>query len=159
MASTGGRQALVVAAAWLRMSEPTMSLVRSAALLVSVLTLPACPGGGNQLPSDSKQLERLRSPDGKVDAVLYLTPTDPLSSDVQTVRLEPVGAKGEWHGIVARARYAQGPLGMRWLSDTLLEITYRGGHVYDFDNEWWTYQVSPKNSLRMVELLLRKQPQ
>src|SRR5690349_18875442 len=122
----------------------TRGNMRLAVILGSALFTLACADHSNPLPSDSIELERLRSPDGKVDAVLYLTPTDPLSSDIQSVRLEPVGAKGEWHGIVARAERTPGELGMRWLSDTLLEIVYRGGHIYGFNNEWYTYQLSPK---------------
>jgi hypothetical protein len=75
------------------------------------------------------------------------------------VRLEPVGVKAEWDGIVARATHNPGYLGMRWLAETVLLITHRGGHIYDFDNQWWTYRLSPKqHEVHFVELLLRKEP-
>jgi hypothetical protein len=123
-----------------------------------VVTTIAC-GGRGTLPSDSEEIDRVRSPDGKVDAVIYVTPTDPLSSDIQSVRLEPVGEKAEWHSIVARATHTQGKLGLRWRSDTLLEVVYRRGHIYDFNNEWWTYSLSPnKDQVRIVELQLSKEP-
>lgn len=125
------------------------------------LTILACADRSpDPLPSDATEIERVRSPDGKVDAVIYLTPTDPLSSDIQSLRLEPVGEKGEWHGIVARATHTQGKkLGLRWASDTLLEVIYHRGHIYDFDNQWWTYRLSPnKKEVHFVELRLVKEP-
>ena len=135
--------------------------MRAAVLLafgLSILACPDRPDPPDPLPSD-KEIDRLRSPDGKVDAVLYVTPTGPLSSDVQSVRLEPVGVKAEWDGIVARVTHNPGYLAMRWLSDTLLLITYRGGHIYDFDNQWWTYKLSPKqDEVHFVELRLSKEP-
>ena len=46
-------------------------------------------------------------------------------------------------------------LGLRWLSDTLLGVVYRHGHIYDFDNQWWTYRLSPNNDeVHFVELRL-----
>jgi hypothetical protein len=130
-----------------------------APVLLSFLLLIAACANGHQLASDSTELDRIRSPDGRVDAVLYLTPTDPLSSDIQTVRLEPVGVPAEWHGIVARAERTEGKLALRWLSDTLVEIVYRGGHIYDFNNEWWSYKLSPqKGEAHIVELRLSKKP-
>jgi hypothetical protein len=146
---------------FVRVSHSLVDLRMRSATLTSLAVMTfACGGGRGYLASNAKELGRHRSPNGKVDAVLYLTPTDPLSSDVQTVRLEPVGAKGDWHGIVARAEHIDGRLGMQWLSDTLLEITYQSGHIYDFDNQWWTYQFSPKkDDPYFVELLLKKQPQ
>jgi len=75
------------------------------------------------------------------------------------VRLEPVGEKLEWHGIVARATHTDTNLAMRWLSDTLLEIAYRHGHIYDFDNQWWTRKLSPgKDQVHFVELRLSQEP-
>jgi hypothetical protein len=136
--------------------------MRAAALLAFGLSILGCPDRSDPpdpLSSDAREIDRLRSPDGKVDAVLSVTPTDPLSSDIQSVRLEPVGVKAEWDGIVARATHNPGKLGMRWLSDTLLLITYRGGHIYDFDNLWWTYKLSPKkDEVHFVELRLSKEP-
>ena len=124
-----------------------------------VLILSCADRSPDPLPSDATEIDRVRSPDGRVDAVIYLTPTDPLSSDVQSLRLEPVGEKGEWHGIVARATHTQGKkLGLRWVSDTLLEVIYHRGHIYDFNNEWWTYRLSPnKKEVRFVELRLVKE--
>jgi hypothetical protein len=119
----------------------------------------ACSAGEDWLPSDSEEIDRVRSPDGKVDAVIFLTRTDPLSSDIQTIRLEPVGKRAEWHGIVARATHTQGKLGLRWVTDTLLEVVYHRGHIFDFDNEWWTYSLSPnKAAAHFVELRLSKEP-
>jgi len=134
--------------------------MRAAVLLGFVLLIAACGRNGHHLASDSKEIDRVRSPDGKVDAVLYLTPTDPLSSDIQSVRLEPVGEKLEWHGIVARAEHTDGKkLGLRWVQDTVLEIVYAHGHVYDFNNEWWTYSLSPnKDEPHFVELRLSREP-
>jgi hypothetical protein len=133
--------------------------MRAAVLTILALWSVACCDYDDWLPSDSKEIDRVGSPDGKVDAVLLLTRTDPLSSDVQTVRLEPVGEKAEWHGIMARAAHTHGKLGLRWGSDTLLEIVYRRGHIYDFNNEWWTYKLSPnKDEVRFVELRLSKEP-
>src|SRR3954468_11275803 len=113
--------------------------MRGHLLVIMALATLGCGGRRKPTspPSDSKEIERVRSPDGKVDAVVYLTLTDPLSSDIQSVRLEPVGEKVEWHGIVARATHTDGKkLGLRWLQDTVLEIVYRRGHIYDFDNQW-----------------------
>jgi hypothetical protein len=133
--------------------------MRAAVLMILGLASVACSDHDGWLPSDSQEIDRIRSPDGKVDAVIYLTPTDPLSSDIQSVRLEPVGEKGEWHGIVARAAHTHGRLGLRWASDTLLEIVYRRGHIYDFNNQWWTYKLSPtKDQVHFVELRLSKEP-
>jgi hypothetical protein len=139
--------------------------MRPAVLTTFAFVIAACldrpaARGSDPLPSGSTEMERLRSPDGKVDAVLYLTRTDPLSSDIQSLRLEPVGEKGEWHGIVARATHTEGKkLGLRWVSDTLLEVVYHRGHIYDFDNEWWTYRLSPnKDEVHFVELRLSKEP-
>jgi hypothetical protein len=111
-------------------------------------------------PPSDKEIERVRSPDGKVDAVIYLTLTDPLSSDIQSVRLEPVGEKLEWHGIVVRATHTDGKkLGLRWVQDTVLEIVYSRGHIYDFDNQWWTYRIAPnKDEAHFVELRLSREP-
>ena len=130
--------------------------MRAAVLTTLALVIPACVDREpDPLPSGSTEIERLRSPDGKVDAVLYLTRTDPLFRYSIPSAGAP-GEKPEWHGIVARATHTQGKkLGLRWLSDTLFEVVYRRGHIYDFDNQWWTYRLSPNNDeVHFVELRL-----
>jgi hypothetical protein len=103
--------------------------------------------------------QRLRSPDGKVDAILNRTPTDPLSSDVLSIRLEPVGVKQEAKGDVLYATHTDSTFAMRWAASRLLEVTYAAGHIYDFDNEWWTYQLGPKHEhAYFVEIRLIKRP-
>jgi hypothetical protein len=101
--------------------------------------------------------QRLRSPDGKVDAVLDRTPTDPLSSDVLSIRLEPVGTKPESNGVVLYATHTDSAFAMRWAANRLLEVTYSAGNIYDFDNQWWTYRLDPKHeNAYFVEIQLIK---
>jgi hypothetical protein len=131
--------------------------MRAGTFMTLMLATSACAERAEPLPSDSKEIERSRSPDGKVDAILYVTPTDPLSSDIQSVRLEPVSLKAQWHGIIARATHTQGKLGLRWRADTLLEIVYRRGHIYDFNNQWWAYGLTKKDEPHFVEIQLSKE--
>ena len=126
--------------------------------LVLLLGLHFLAGCGTR-PSVIEE-KRLRSPDGKVDAVLYRTPTDPLSSDILSIRLEPVGAKLEWDGVVLHATHTDTTFAMRWAAERLLEVTYAKGHLSGFDNEWWTYRLDPQNrSAYFVEIRLIKQPE
>lgn len=101
--------------------------------------------------------QRVRSPDGRVDAILERTPTDPLSSDVLSIRLAPVGAKLEWEGVVLYATHTDTTFKMRWAADRVFEISYGTGHMFGFDNEWWTYRLDPKRETAyFVEIRLIK---
>ena len=112
---------------------------------------------GSVVNGDKIEEQRIRSPDGKVDAILERTPTDPLSSDVLSVRLAPVGAKLEWEGVILYATHTDSTFKMRWLADRLLEISYGTGHMSGFDNEWWTYRLDPKGeNAYFVEIRLIK---
>ena len=112
----------------------------SVLLVLVAPVLAACAA-----PRKDIEEQRLRSPDHRVDAVLYRTPTDPLSSDILSIRLEPVGAKLEWDGVVLHATHTDSAFAMRWAADRLLEVTYARGHLSGFDNEWWTYRLDPHN--------------
>jgi hypothetical protein len=116
---------------------------------------------GEDTPSTFRQdmeEQRLRSPDGNVDAILDRTPTDPLSSDVWTIRLEPVGVKRESKDVL-HATHTDSVFAMRWAADRLLEVTYSTGNIYDFDNQWWTYQLHPRHkNAYFVEIRLINRP-
>jgi hypothetical protein len=126
-------------------------LVRIALLATVAL---GCRGALARPPAEE---QRIRSPDGRVDAVVYRTRTDPLSSDVLSVRLEPIGARAEHDQAVLHAEHTG--LKIRWLQDRLLEVAYNQGEISGFYNTWWTREVDPAgNATYFVEVLLVKRP-
>ena len=126
----------------------------SVLLLLVAPVVAACAA-----PRKDIEEQRLRSPDDRVDAVLYRTPTDPLSSDILSIRLEPVGAKLEWDGVMLYATHTDSAFAMRWAADRLLEVTYAHGHLSGFENEWWTYRLDPRSRRAyFVEIRLIRLP-
>jgi len=89
----------------------------SVLLLLVAPVVAACAA-----PRKDIEEQRLRSPDDRVDAVLYRTPTDPLSSDILSIRLEPVGAKLEWDGVMLYATHTDSAFAMRWAADAFLRL-------------------------------------
>ena len=128
-----------------------MRLVRVA--LLATLAV-GCRGTSARPPTEE---QRIRSPDGRVHAVVYRTRTDPLSSDVLSVRLEPIGAKAEHDQAVLHAEHTS--LRIRWLQDRLLEVAYSQGEISAFYNTWWTQRLDPEGkSTYFVEVVLVKRP-
>jgi hypothetical protein len=84
------------------------------------------------------------------------TVTDPLSSDIFSVRLEPVGVQPDDERDLLRAEHTG--LGIRWVQDRVLEVSYSQGEISGFYNLWWTRRFDPEGETYFVELLLVKRP-
>lgn len=100
-------------------------------LLAGLPALQACGGNG----SDEKEVRRVTSPDGTVDAVLTVDygSGGATGGSVLALYLVPIG-EGFEEGVAAlHAERATG-LNLRWQDESLLEFGYREGEISRFTN-------------------------
>jgi hypothetical protein len=101
-----------------------------------------------------QEIGRVRSPDGRVDAVLEYVTTDPLSHDIQELYLVPARATPQF-GNEIRVMYASHlsrPLTLRWRGDSIVAIGFAEAKIAGFTNVW--YGPYQRDSTRLVELRL-----
>lgn len=88
-----------------------------------------------------RELRRITSPDGGVDAILAEVITDSLSANGYAVYLAPAGMKLDLQSIEfdRKAFYANriDGLDLVWREPKFLEIRYERGDIIDFRNNWW----------------------
>lgn len=98
-----------------------------------------------------RELKRVTSPDGKVDAILAQVITDSLSADGFAVYLAPAGRKLDLQSIDfdRKVFYANriDDLELVWREPKFLEIRYTRGDIFDFRNNWWLRQDPSPNDI------------
>jgi hypothetical protein len=112
-----------------------------------------------QLPSLAgswvyKEVMRITSPDGRVDAVVVSGDGGATTSLVYSVYLVPVGGKverGERDGSNFDADHFKG-FGVSWKESRILEIKYDEARILDFRNYWYSREVDDFNYV--VEVVL-----
>lgn len=87
-----------------------------------------------------RELNRVTSPDGRVDAILAEVITDSLSANGYAVYLAPAGTKLDLQSPVFERKsfYANRIDGLQliWREPKFLEIRYTRGDIFDFRNNW-----------------------
>ena len=94
-----------------------------------------------------KELKRITSPDGAVDAILARVETDSLSADGFAVYLVSVGKQLDLQSLDfdRKVFYANriDDLELVWREPKFLEIRYSRGDIFDFRNNWWLRSEYP----------------
>ena len=123
-------------------------------MFVACIGLAAVSCGLDSDPDKRREIRRVRSPDGGVDAVLEYVTTDHLSADIQELYLAPAGEHPKFGNDlrVAAFSYLCQPLTLRWRADSVLEIGFDQAMIYSFTNVW--YGPWQSDSTRIVELRL-----
>ena len=87
-----------------------------------------------------KELKRITSPDGAVDAILARVETDSLSADGFAVYLAAAGKELDLESLEfdRKVFYANriDDLELVWRESKFLEIRYARGDIFDFRNNW-----------------------
>ena len=109
------------------------------------------------LKSPHKEIERVKSPDGLVDAILIEVETDPLSSNVFIICLAKSGTRvedlaGSSEPNIFKANRLQ-DLKLIWSEPKFLQISYKNAAVLAFRNYHWMTGVEGQESYK-VELRL-----
>ncbi len=88
-----------------------------------------------------KELKRVTSPDGAVDAILARVETASLSADGFAVYLAAAGKEIDLQSLAfdRKVFYANriDDLELMWREPKFLEIRYSRGDIFDFCNNWW----------------------
>ncbi len=93
-------------------------------------------------PCPTREIMRVRSPDGLVEAVLQSRDCGPTTPVDYRVFIVKAGNKGPGHGLVFWADHAQG-LRLEWREDKLLEIKYTQARIFRFTNIWRSEDIAP----------------
>ena len=122
--------------------------------LLAVLTIVAASCDRRSAAAKRREIGRIRSPDGSIDAVLEYVTTDPLSADIQELYLVPAGETPKF-GRETRVMYVSNlskPLSLRWRGDSVVAIGFEEAKIQAFTNVW--YGPYQGDSTRLVELRL-----
>jgi hypothetical protein len=88
-----------------------------------------------------RELKRVTSPDGVIDAILAEVITDSLSANAYAVYLAPAGTKLDLQSDVfeRKAFYANRIDGLElvWKEPKFLEVRYERGDIFGFQNYYW----------------------
>jgi hypothetical protein len=82
-----------------------------------------------------RELQRVRSPDGKVDAVLVLRPTGTVAPDVYQIYIVAHDSPVTWTYMVLSGDKMVNPH-LVWKTARLLEFFYSQAHIVTFKNAW-----------------------
>jgi hypothetical protein len=124
------------------------TLVQQFAIFLLAAALSACS-------VERKEVRRIRSPDGRVDAVLVRTnagATTPFGWDVYVVPAGEHPSKKDEN--FAADELTPDSLSIRWLRPKVLEIAYDHARIYHFSSFWESPKVD--NYGYVVELRLRR---
>ncbi len=90
-----------------------------------------------------KELKRITSPDGAVDAILARVEADSLSADGFAVYLGAAGKELDLQSLEfdRKVFYASriDDLELVWREPKFLEIRYSRGDIFNFHNNWWLH--------------------
>ena len=134
--------AIMLPAAW----YCYLYVVRPLVFVVSFFALLAVT------PQVTKQLERLRSPDGRVDAiVIEKVPKWSLDADSYSVYLARHGSNQLGNAVVRG--YGKFDFSVTWLASDLLQVSYSDTCISAFASQWSSMEV--ENGAFDVEIRLR----
>lgn len=103
---------------------------------------------------DKQEMQRARSPDNQVDAVLVRINGGATTAFAWNLYLVPAGAKAEGHSTFNADVRTSDPVTLAWKAPGLLEVAYPEARINEFTNAW-SAQVS-SDSTYHVELMLRR---
>lgn len=101
------------------------------------------------LPGE-KELQRLTSPDGVVDAVLVEKLTNATDGIPYLVYIVPAGSHSLWHPVLVGDDFVGFKL--MWKNPRFLAVRFKKGRVFSFTNLWWSKHVD--NFRYVVEIRL-----
>jgi len=103
---------------------------------------------------ERREMQRVRSPDDQVDAVLVRINGGATTALTWNLYLVPAGAKAEGRESFNADRMSGDSLAVSWKAPGVLEIAYPSGTIHHFTNSWRTSRVG--DSTVQVELTLRR---
>jgi DNA/RNA-binding domain of Phe-tRNA-synthetase-like protein len=97
-------------------------------------------GCGFSSPCNETQVERVKSPDGKVEAVLVKKDCGATTSESFNVFIVGSGNKTEEKDLIFKADHVDG-FSLTWRDSKFLEIKYKQARIFHFMNFWQSKDV------------------
>lgn len=120
--------------------------------VLCVFGLMSILAGCGRTSTDGKEIARVTSPDGRVDAIVIEVRTGATVPTPTELYISPKGAKPILDDLVLRGDHFEN-VSVRWESDKLLELSYSAARIYRFSNFWRSRSID--DSAYLVEIKLR----
>lgn len=119
-----------------------MSIKRkhSGQIVVATALIALILGCGFSSPCHDTELERIKSPDNKVEVVLVQRDCGATTSKSFNVFVVGTGKKTQADDLVFKADHIEG-LSLLWREPKFLEIKYKQARIFQFMNFWQTKDV------------------